>query len=70
MESNDFTKCCQAVEEGAEIYVENLGTHERGRIVFCTGTEFDVRVGGKRQHWGPEGCEEVSSCSESPHKNI
>jgi hypothetical protein len=37
MKREEFTKCCQAAEEGNEIYLENLGNHESGRLLYCSG---------------------------------
>jgi hypothetical protein len=70
MRREEFQKCCQAVEEGDEIILENTASHERGKILYCTGDEFQVKVEDKREAWVPENCEESISSSESPHKNL
>ena len=70
MRREEFQKCCQAVEEGEEIFLENTASHERGKILYCTGDEFQVNVEDKRATWAPESCEESFSSSESPHKNL
>lgn len=70
MERAEFKKVCQAIEEGEEIYLEQTATHQRARVLYCTGDEFQVRVTGKRDLWAPGGCEEVASSSESPHRNL
>ncbi|MBE0598609.1 MAG: hypothetical protein IH614_15205 [Desulfuromonadales bacterium] len=70
MERPDFEKCCQALEEGEEIVVQNLGQQQSAKVLFCRGDLFEVRVEGKRQSWQPEMCEEVAGSSESPHRNL
>ena len=66
MKREEFTKCCQAAEEGNEIYLENLGSHESGRLIYCSGDRFQVRVGEQRKEWSPAMCEETGSSSEPP----
>ncbi len=70
MERKEFEKCCQAIEDGVEVYLENTSSHETGRVLFCTPDQFRVEVAGKRQAWQPENCEESSSSTESPHGNL
>lgn len=70
MRREEFRKCCQAVEEGEEIILENIVSHERGTILYCTGEEFQVKIEDKRAVWAPESCEEAFSSSESPHENL
>ena len=70
MEREEFQKCCLAVEEGEEIYVESTARYQRGKVLFCRGGEFKVQVTGRRETWSPEESLEVGSSSESPHKNL
>lgn len=69
MRREEYQKCCQAIEEGEEIFVENILSHEQGKILYCSGDEFQVKVKDKRSTWTPAICEETFSSSESPHKN-
>lgn len=70
MERKDFEKCCQAIEEGELIFVEDLSSHRSGRLLYCNADGFQVEVNGKRESWPAATCEERGSSSESPHKNI
>lgn len=70
MERKEFEKCCQALEEGEEIYLENMTTHETAKALYCSGDEFQVKVDDKRKTWSPQSCEELSSSSESPNYTI
>lgn len=70
MERHNFEDCCQALAEGEEIVIEHLGHQQSGKILFCRGGMFEVRVGDKRESWPPEACEEVARSSESPHRNL
>ena len=63
---DEFTRCCQAIEEGEEIYLEETGTHQRGKILFCSDDEFGVLVEDEMAIWPPGACEEVGSSSEAP----
>lgn len=66
MRREEFTRCCQAIEEGEEIYIEETDTHQRGRILFCSDDEFGVLVEDEMAIWPPGACEEVGSSSEAP----
>ncbi len=70
MEFTEYVKCCQSIEEGDEIYLQDLGSHRTGRLLFCSADQFQVESHGKRESWTPERCEEIGSSSESPHGNI
>lgn len=70
MEKNEFARCCQAMEEGEEITLENEETKATGRLLFCTLDSFEVVVNGHRESWPSETCEEVGATSESPHSNL
>ncbi len=70
MEQKEYIECCQSIEEGDEVYLEETGTHKTGRLLYCSGDQFQVETEGKRETWAPERCEEIGSSSESPHENI
>jgi hypothetical protein len=70
MKRKEFEKCCQAIEEGELIFIENMATRQSGRLLYCHSNEFRVNVGGKREAWPAAACEEAGGSSESPHKNI
>ncbi len=60
MERKEFEQFCQAIEAGETRYVENTGSHEKGRVKFCSGNRLEVEVGDRRETWGSEFCQEVS----------
>ncbi len=68
MERCEFEKCCQAVEEGVQINLENTSSHIFGKVIFCRNDEFEVEVNGERQRWLADNCEELSSSSEGPRR--
>ena len=70
MERKEFEKCCQAIEEGVEIFLENSENHRSGKVLYCTRDQFLVRVEDGRETWPAGSCEEISSSSESPHSNL
>jgi hypothetical protein len=70
MEPKEIEKCCQAIEEGELIFVENVSSHQSGRLLYCDADGFQVEVEGKRQTWPAASCEEVGTSSESPHGNV
>jgi hypothetical protein len=45
------------VENGHEVYLENVVNHEKGRIVYCTTDRFHVDMNGRRDSWLPQVCE-------------
>jgi hypothetical protein len=59
MESKEFEKFCREMEQGAEKYVENLGSHEKGKVLFCSGNRLEVDVNGKRETWASDSCKEA-----------
>jgi hypothetical protein len=60
MERKEFEDFCKAVESGETKYVENSGSHEIGRVLFCSGNRLEVEIGGeKRETWGAEFCKET-----------
>jgi hypothetical protein len=70
MELSEFASCCQALEEGDEITLENSLSGETGRLLFCRLDLCEVVVNGHRESWPAETCQEIGETSESPHENI
>ena len=70
MEREEFEKCCQAIEEGVEIFLENSDSRRSGKVLFCTRDQFRVQVEGERESWSAGSCREIGSSSESPHSNL
>lgn len=58
MRRESYEKICDAARSGVKRFVENMESHERGRIVSCKGDGFDVDIYGKRDFWSKEECEE------------
>lgn len=59
MQEKDFERFCRDVESGETKYVENTGSHEIGRVLFCSGNRLEVAVGDKMETWGMEYCQET-----------
>lgn len=70
MEPFEFERCCQALEEGDEITLENLESGDTGRLLYCSFDRFEVMVNGHRESWPVGTCEEIGTTSESPHHNL
>lgn len=70
MERSEFARCCNALEEGDEITLENSQSGEAGRLLFCRSDQFEVVVNGHRESWPAETCQEIGESSESPHQNL
>lgn len=60
MRKVEFEKCCQNIEKGSEIYMQNVVNHETGKVLFCTSNRFHVDMNGKRDSWLPQICEITS----------
>jgi hypothetical protein len=60
MEDKEFSEFCKALEAGGEKYVENLGSHETGKVIFCSGNRLEVDVNGNRETWASDSCKEIS----------
>ncbi|BCR06267.1 hypothetical protein DESUT3_33360 [Desulfuromonas versatilis] len=58
MKSQRFTSICQAVQNGQERHVEHQVTHQTGKIVACSGINFEVETDGRHQNWAMQNCEE------------
>lgn len=59
MKANEFDQLCQAIESGEEKFVENVGSHEKGKVLFCSGNRLEVEVNGKRETWALDSCQKV-----------
>jgi hypothetical protein len=58
MERERFQGICELASEGKIKWVDNLKTHEAGRVISCTPEEFQVEFEGHREKWSPEECKE------------
>lgn len=54
MKKTEFEKCCQNIENGSEIYPQNVVNQESARVLFCTSNRFHVDINGKRASWLPQ----------------
>lgn len=61
MEASQVDQICQAINAGETKYVENLGSHEVGRVRFCSGSRLEVEIGDKWETWGIEYCQEAQN---------
>lgn len=59
MEERQLEEFCRAIDAGETKFVENVGSHEIGRVLFCSGKRLEVEVGEKRETWGIEYCQEA-----------
>jgi hypothetical protein len=59
MEPEEFDQLCHALEAGDEKYVENIGSQEKGKVLFCSGNRLEVEVNGKRETWAMDSCQKV-----------
>lgn len=57
MKKSDFEKCCQHIEQGADVIIRNVVSREKGQVLFCTSDRFHVDIEGKRDSWLPQVCE-------------
>lgn len=57
MEEREFQQFCEMLQAGESKYVENVGSHEKGRVLFCSGNRLEVEVGDRRETWGREYCQ-------------
>lgn len=60
MEEREFEQLCQAIEAGDEKFVENIGSHEKAKVLFCSGNRLEVEVDGKRETWAVDSCRKVN----------
>jgi hypothetical protein len=60
MEADELARICQAVESGETKIDENTGSHEKGRVMFCSGDRIEVELTDKRETWGREFCRDVT----------
>lgn len=58
METRDFKGICKLAESGKIKWVDNMKTHQPGRVVSCTEQEFEVEFQGRHENWSPEDCKE------------
>ncbi len=59
MERSEYERLCSAVQAGGEKFVENLETHDTGRIVACSSDRLEVECEGRKQSWAMSKCEET-----------
>lgn len=51
---------CELAKDGRLTWVENLDTHDKGRVISCTGDKIEVDVGGRRAEWKATACREMT----------
>ena len=66
MDTREYQAFCRAIDAGETKYVENTGSHEKGRVIFCSGNRLEVEVEDRRETWGIEFCQETSPGTEEP----
>lgn len=58
MKRDRFEGICAVASEGKVKWVDNLTTHQAGRVVSCASGKFEIESEGHRRKWDPEVCEE------------
>lgn len=58
MESERFRGICSVASEGKLKWIDNLETHQSGRVLSCASGKFEVESEGQQTEWKPENCEE------------
>ncbi|BCR06993.1 hypothetical protein DESUT3_40620 [Desulfuromonas versatilis] len=59
MKRSDFNRLCSAVLAGEEKFVENLETHETGKVLACRDERLEVLCEGARRSWAMANSEET-----------
>ncbi len=60
MKSQKFENICNAVQAGEKREIEHMVTHQKGKVLSCSGMNFEVETDGKHQNWAMQNCEEDS----------
>ncbi|HXV21511.1 MAG TPA: hypothetical protein VD811_11065 [Desulfuromonadales bacterium] len=60
MRRTDFEGMCELAQEGRLTWVENTGSHEKGRVVSCSGEAIEVETSGHRETWNLRDCQELT----------
>jgi hypothetical protein len=60
MKRTDFEGMCELAGEGRLTWVENMVSHETGRVVTCGDDTIGVDVGGARAEWVRHDCRELT----------
>jgi hypothetical protein len=60
MKRTDFEGMCELAQEGRLTWVENKGSHEKGRVVSCSGEKIEVETSGHRETWNLRDCQELT----------
>ncbi len=58
MKNQRFESICRAVQDGQERRIEHMVTHQSGKVIACTGMNFEVETDGRHQNWAMQNCEE------------
>jgi hypothetical protein len=60
MKRTDFEGMCELAQEGRLTWVENTGSHEKGRVVSCAAENIEVEVAGQSESWDRRECQELT----------
>lgn len=60
MKRIDFEGMCELAKEGRLTWVENTSSHDKGRVISCSGDLIEVEVGGRRTAWEAKDCTELT----------
>lgn len=60
MRRTDFEGMCELARDGRLTWVENTGTHDKGRVISCGIDTIEVDVAGDRKLWDVRDCQELT----------
>jgi len=60
MRRTDFEGMCELAQEGRLTWVENMDSHEKGRVISCGTDTIKVDVAGHSETWGRQACKEMT----------
>jgi hypothetical protein len=60
MRRTEFEGMCELAQDGRLTWVENTGSHEKGRVISCGTDTIEVDVAGHNEAWGRRECKEMT----------
>ncbi len=60
MRRTEFDGMCELAGEGRLTWLENIRSHEKGRVISCESDKIEVDVAGQREEWQPSECQELT----------
>lgn len=60
MNRTDFQGMCELLDDGQMIWVENMQSHNKGRVVGCKQDGLEVEVDNHCEIWRSSDCSEIT----------